>query len=67
MKLEYIINSDEKLSIEQLLIIYNKALKMKFDDKTILKVKNKLEKELNKINSLYEIKRIKKNILSRDM
>ena len=61
-QLEELINSKTKLSLEQMILIWNKVLKMKFDEKTILKIKTKVEKELDKIDNLYDIKRIIKKI-----
>lgn len=61
-EIEYYINSKTKLSLEQLLLLWNKSLKMKFDEESISKIKSKVENELNKINNFYEIKRIQKKM-----
>ena len=61
-EIEYFINNTNKLSFEQLLLLWNKSLKMKFDEQTIQKLIKRINKELDKINSLYEIKRIQKKM-----
>ena len=61
-EIEYFINNTNKLSLDQLLLLWNKSLKMKFNDNSINKIKIKVEEELNKIDSLYELKRIQKKM-----
>ena len=61
-EIEYFINNNEKLSLEQLLLLWNKTLKMKFDSQTIQKLIDKVKNELDKIDNLYEIKRIQKKM-----
>ena len=61
-ELEYFLNNNEQLSLEQLLLMWNKLLKMKFDEQSIDKIKNRVEELLNKIDSLYELKRIQKKM-----
>lgn len=61
-ELEYFINSKVNLSLEQLLLIWNRTLKMKFDEESIAKIRTKVEKELDKIDNLYDIKRIIKKM-----
>lgn len=61
-EIEYFINNNEKLSLEQLLLLWNKTLKMKFDSQTIQKLIDKINEELNKIDNLYEIKRLQKKM-----
>lgn len=61
-EIEYFINNLGKLSLDQLLLLWNKSLKMKFDEESINKIRVKVEEELNKINNLYEIKRIQKKM-----
>lgn len=61
-EIEYFINNNEKLSLEQLLLLWNKTLKMKFDSQTIQILIDKINEELNKIDNLYEIKRLQKKM-----
>lgn len=61
-EISYFIKNSNQLSLEQLLLLWNKSLKMKFDDESISKIKNKVEERLNEINNLYEIKRIQKKM-----
>lgn len=61
-EIEYFINNNQKLSLEQLLLLWNKTLKMKFDSQTIQILIDKINKELNKIDNLYEIKRLQKKM-----
>ena len=61
-EIEYFINNSNKLSFEQLLLLWNKSLKMKFDEHSIQKLTEKINKELDKIDNLYEIKRIQKKM-----
>lgn len=61
-ELEYFINSKVNLSLEQFLLIWNRALKMKFDEESISKIRTKVKRELNKIDNLYDIKRIIKKM-----
>lgn len=63
VQIEEIINKELKnLSLDQKLLLWSKSLKMKFDEQTINKLKTNIEKELDKINNLYELKRVKKKI-----
>ncbi len=61
-EIEYFINNNEKLSLEQLLLLWNKTLKMKFDSQTTQILIDKINEELNKIDNLYEIKRLQKTM-----
>lgn len=61
-ELEYFLNNNEQLSLEQLLLMWNKLLKMKFDEQSINIIKNRVEELLNKIDNLYELKRIQKKM-----
>ena len=61
-EIEYFINNINELSLEQMLLLWNKSLKMKFDENLINKIKIKIEEKLNEINSLYELKRIQKKM-----
>ena len=61
-EIEYFINNLNELSLEQILLLMNKSLKMKFDEQSINKLTKEIENRLNKINSLYEIKRIQKKM-----
>lgn len=63
VQIEEIINKELKnLSLDQKLLLWSKSLKMKFDEQTINKLKTNIEKELDKINNLYELKRVQKKI-----
>jgi hypothetical protein len=61
-EIEYFINNLNELSLDQILLLMNKSLKMKFDEQSINKLTKEIENRLNKINSLYEIKRIQKKM-----
>lgn len=61
-EVEYLINNNAQLSLEQKLLLWNKTLKMKFDNQTIKKLIDKVKNELDKIDNLYEIKRIQKKM-----
>ena len=61
-EVEYLINNNAQLSLEQKLLLWNKTLKMKFDNQTIKKLIDRVKNELDKIDNLYEIKRIQKKM-----
>ena len=61
-EIEYFINNTDKLGLDQLLLLWNKCLKMKFDSESIEKLIKKTNKELDKINNLYDIKKIQKKM-----
>lgn len=61
-EIEYFINNTNKLSLDQMLLLLNKSLKMKFDEETIQKLIKEINLELDKIDNLYEIKRIQKKM-----
>ena len=61
-EIEYFINNINELSLDQMLLLWTKSLKMKFDENSINKIKIKIEEKLNEINSLYELKRIQKKM-----
>lgn len=61
-EVEYLINNNAQLSLEQKLLLWNKTLKMKFDNQTIQKLIDRVKNELDKIDNLYEVKRIQKKM-----
>ena len=61
-EIEYFIENSNELSLDQLLLLWNKTLKMKFDQETIQKLVIMINEKLDKINNIYEIKRIQKKM-----